>query len=86
MVHFVILLKFIVIYMIETLYENDTLLFRNMTMLVHFGILSTLFCTLKSLMKHELVKISAWSSENYVSSSNSLNVLKNCSEWNDTVE
>ena len=36
-----------------------------------------LFCTFKSCLKHKLVEISGWPSENNASSSNTLNYLIN---------
>ena len=49
-------------------------LFRKHRFL-RFGILCTLFFTLESFLKHKLVEISAWSSENNASSSNTLKSL-----------
>ena len=48
--------------------------------------ISTIFFTLNSYLKHKLVEISEWPSENNVPSSNTLNDFINCSDWNDTIE
>ena len=43
--------------------------------------ISTLFFTFTSFLKHKLVEISEWPSENNASSSNTLNDFINCSDY-----
>ena len=65
--------------MIKVFYEICTLLFRKPSYcaLVFIG---TLFFTFKLFLKHKLVEISEWPTENNASSSSTLNDIINCSD------